>query len=129
MHAYALRVCVCVCVRMPIGYDMDNPTMAIVHWKNQEFCIFSVHKDGRSSCPVLVIKTWNRMSGEILVFSLPWKSEKKIALILAKELCSNKMDEISSDSEGKLEKKCFLSSVSFNLRFYQRCHLHLKLVF
>lgn len=46
------------------------------------------------------------MSGEH--WSLVYlESLKKIALILAKELCSNKTDEISNDGEGKLAKSVF----------------------
>lgn len=33
MCVYIYIICVCVC--MPIGYDMDNSTMAILHWKDQ----------------------------------------------------------------------------------------------
>lgn len=94
------------------------PTMTFSHREGWESCTSSMKLD----VSAFLIWCWSpRRFLELLVCV----GSPKLLLILAKECCSNRIDEFARWSEGSKQKGKFPPPVTFYLAAHRRCHPHL----
>lgn len=101
-------------VRQAYRLWSGSPTMSVSWWKGWEF--MNCHSTGCLSHLDLALEPW-RILGKLLIFSLHWNPEG--VLIQAKDCLCSRVDELTSEREGKGKNQKSLSSKLFNVGCHQ----------